>query len=60
MSNFEQARKLTPSGVKSIDIKFALPEGLKGFQKSFYENYLLQKSERRGSKWKGSEYISIQ
>lgn len=46
--------------MKSVNIKFGLPHGLKGFQKSFYENYIKEKAEKRESKITPSQYFSLQ
>lgn len=53
-------RRDDKSAAKSVDIKFGLPQRLKGFQKSFYENYIKEKSTKKGSQLSQSQYVSLQ
>ena len=47
--------------MKSVDIKFGLPQGMKGFQKSFYENYIKEKANsKKSTKVIPREYIAFQ
>ena len=59
----DRGSSLRAGGAKSIDIKFGLPHGLRGFQKSFYQNYIKEKTEkkekRKGRHLSPRQYISL-